>query len=228
MDNKNLLSYQILIVVGVFFFTSSVFSSYLMKTISPKIILSMRLTNNDLSWKYQQYWEYLIGDSERAMNSVEPIHKKFMQSLLYFVFASCIRYCQSDILSLYILIWKKINRKHDLMLSILLSLGVWLLLSTLSSFAINAMTEFNPIVISFVMFLSCCCCANIVMADAVNLFPTSHRGMATSFIFMLGRLGAFAGSNVVGALLVNLCTSIFYLYGGLLIGKFSLQNLWPL
>lgn len=114
------------------------------------------------------------------------------------------------------------------MLSILLSLGVWLLLSTLSSFAINAMTEFNPIVISFVMFLSCCCCANIVMADAVNLFPTSHRGMATSFIFMLGRLGAFAGSNVVGALLVNLCTSIFYLYGGLLIGKFSLQNLWPL
>lgn len=92
-------------------------------------------------------------------------------------------------------------------------------MSAISCFAINIVTEFSLTVISFVVFLGCCSSANIVMAVAVNLFPTKYRGMATSFILMFGRIGGFSGSNIVGLLLANMCTSIFYLNGALLISK---------
>lgn len=55
------------------------------------------------------------------------------------------------------------------------------------------------------------------MAVAVNLFPTNYKGMATASILLCGRLGGFAGSNLVGILLSGMCTSIFYVNGGLLI-----------
>lgn len=93
------------------------------------------------------------------------------------------------------------------------------MISAITCFALNIVTEFNSIVISFVVFLSCCSCANLVMAVAVNLFPTSYRGMATAFILMFGRLGGFAGSNLVGILLLSMCSLIFYINGGLLISK---------
>lgn len=55
------------------------------------------------------------------------------------------------------------------------------------------------------------------MAVAVNLFPTNYKGMATASILLCGRLGGFSGSNLVGMLLSGMCTSIFYVNGGLLI-----------
>lgn len=60
-------------------------------------------------------------------------------------------------------------------------------------------------------------CANVVTAVAINLYPTQYRAMATSFIFMCGRIGGVTGSNLIGALLENHCSLIFYLFGGILI-----------
>lgn len=85
---------------------------------------------------------------------------------------------------------------------------------------LNLLTEFYSIVVSFVMFLSCNVCANIVMAVAVNLFPTNYRAMATAFIMMCGRIGGVSGSSIVGFLLNNDCTLIFYLFSGFLISKY--------
>lgn len=43
--------------------------------------------------------------------------------------------------------------------------------------------------------------------------------MATAFIMMCGRIGGVSGSSIVGLLLDNNCTLIFYLFGGILISK---------
>lgn len=93
----------------------------------------------------------------------------------------------------------------------------WLLMSMISCALLNVFTEFNSIVISFVLFLSCNVCANIVMAVAVNLYPTNYRAMGTAFIMMCGRIGGVSGSSLVGLLLVHNCTLIFYLFSGVLI-----------
>lgn len=95
--------------------------------------------------------------------------------------------------------------------------GVWLILSALGCVAMNVFTDFNWTVLSFVLFLSCCSSSNIILAVGVNLFPTKYRGMASSLIMMFGRLGGSAGSTLVGILLAGKCTSIFYIYGFMLI-----------
>lgn len=95
----------------------------------------------------------------------------------------------------------------------------WLLMSMISCALLNVLTEFNSIVISFVLFLSCNVCANIVMAVAVNLYPTNYRAMGTAFILMCGRIGGVSGSSLVGLLLLNNCTLIFYLFSGIIISK---------
>lgn len=84
---------------------------------------------------------------------------------------------------------------------------------------LNVFSEFYAIVINFVIFLSCIVCGSIVMAIAVNLYPTNYRAMATAFIMMCGRIGGVTGSSVIGLLLDNNCTLIFYLFGGILISK---------
>lgn len=99
--------------------------------------------------------------------------------------------------------------------------GVWLVLSALACFAMNIFTDFNWTVLSLVVFLSCCSSSNIVLAVGVNLFPTKYRGMASSLIMMFGRLGGSAGSTLVGILIVEKCTSIFYIYGFMLISMLS-------
>lgn len=96
-----------------------------------------------------------------------------------------------------------------------------MLVSALSCFALNFTTAFHSIVISFILFLSCLICSNIVMAVAVNLYPTNYCGMATSFMQLIGRMGTFTYSNVVGMLLVKSCSSIFYLNGALAISKLN-------
>lgn len=59
------------------------------------------------------------------------------------------------------------------------------------------------------------------MAIAVNLYPTNYRAMATAFIMMCGRIGGVSGSSIIGLLLDNNCTLIFYIFGGILISKYT-------
>lgn len=86
-------------------------------------------------------------------------------------------------------------------------------------FLVNFVTNFYVIVICFVAFICCMVCSSIVMAVAVNAYPTNYRAMATSFIILFGRLGSANGSSVIGLLLQNHCTLIFYVFGGVLISK---------
>lgn len=166
IDNKNLLTYQILLGIGVCFMMTGTLSSFLIKKISPKkIICTLE--------KFSTHQSLII----------------WLIRIAFFIWNS------------------------------FLFSGSWILVSSLTCFAINFLTEFSATVTSFIVFLSCCSCANIVMAVAVNLFPTNYKGMATAFILMCGRLGGFAGSNLVGMLLSSACTSIFYINGGLLISK---------
>lgn len=102
--------------------------------------------------------------------------------------------------------------------------GIWLILSAIGCVALNIFTEFNLTVLSFVIFLSCCSSSNIVLAVGVNLFPTKFRGMASSLIMMFGRLGGSAGSTLVGILLAQYCSSIFYIYGVMLISEFHWRS----
>lgn len=53
----------------------------------------------------------------------------------------------------------------------------WLIVSMISCILMNYITGFYPIFIDFNIFLSCCTCANVVMAIAVNLYPTKYRAM---------------------------------------------------
>lgn len=82
-------------------------------------------------------------------------------------------------------------------------------------------TEFNLIVMSFIIFLNVISGVTIALAVGVNLFPTNYRGMAISFILLSGRIGGFSGSILIGLLLANMCSVIFYLYGALLISEYS-------
>lgn len=85
--------------------------------------------------------------------------------------------------------------------------------------SLNFLTDFYSIVVGFVIFLSANVGANIVMAVAVNLFPTNVRAMSTAFIMMCGRVGGVSGSSIIGLLLTNHCSIIFYLFGGVLISE---------
>lgn len=62
------------------------------------------------------------------------------------------------------------------------------------------------------------------MAVVVNLYPTNYRAMATALLMMCGRIGGVTGSTIIGWLLDNHCTLIFYLYGGALISKYNLKQ----
>lgn len=75
---------------------------------------------------------------------------------------------------------------------------------------------------SFVIFLSIISGVTIALAVGINLFNIQNRGMATAFILMNARIGGFAGSSMIGLLLANMCSVIFYMYGALLISKFNL------
>lgn len=95
--------------------------------------------------------------------------------------------------------------------------GCWLILSTIACILINFVTDYYSIVSCFLIFFSSGLAANIVMAVAVNLYPTHYRAMATSFILTSGRIGGAFGTNMVGVLLDDNCTLIFYLGGLILI-----------
>lgn len=94
-----------------------------------------------------------------------------------------------------------------------------LTISTIAGVLINYITDFHWLFASFILFLMSCLVAIVVMAVAVSLYPTQYRATATSFIFMCGRLGGVAGTNIVGLLLENNCPMIFYLLSGVLISE---------
>lgn len=97
--------------------------------------------------------------------------------------------------------------------------GAWLLMSAIASFALVFFTEFYLIVISFIVFLNIISGIAITMALGVNLFPTKYRGLATAFVMLFGRVGSFTGGTVIGILLTNNCSLIFYICGAMLISK---------
>lgn len=109
----------------------------------------------------------------------------------------------------------------SILLVFLFPSACWLLISSVTCVTLNIFIEFNLIVMSFIIFLSIVSGVTIALAVAVNLFPTNYRGMATSFILMFGRIGGFSGGTLIGILLAKTCSTIFYLYGALLIGEFS-------
>lgn len=102
-------------------------------------------------------------------------------------------------------------------------LGGWLIVSMVCGVLMDYVDNFYVIVICLVAFVCCGVCSSIVMAVAVNLYPTNCRAMATSFIMMAGRLGSVSGSNFIGFMLENYCTWIFYVFGGILISKWFFE-----
>lgn len=94
------------------------------------------------------------------------------------------------------------------------------MVSMAAGYYLTYVTGFYPIFVVFNIFLSCCTVANIVMAVAVNLYPIQYRAMATSFVFMCGRIGGVAGSNIVAMMLENNCDMIFYVFSAVLVSKY--------
>lgn len=105
------------------------------------------------------------------------------------------------------------------------AVAVWILVSAVSAFILNFLTQFYTIVIAFITFASSSLCAAIVSAISVSLYPTNIRAMATCFIFMFGRIGGLAGGNLIGALVEHHCNSIFNVYGILSIGELRFLNI---
>lgn len=105
------------------------------------------------------------------------------------------------------------------------TLAVWILLSAISVFALNYLTEFYSMAVFLDVFLSIGFCATIVAGISVNLFPVKYRAMSTCFIFMSGRLGGLAGANIIGAFLERNCTTMFNLFGVVAFSKCLNENM---
>lgn len=165
LDNKNVLTYQIMFGMTTFNTILLLVPSFLIKKVSPKLIMS----------------EYNVRVSVSLL-------RMSLDWIVPFI------------------------------------TGVWFLVSTAACFALNILIEFNVIVISFILYMSCSTCSVIAMAVAVNLYPTNYRGMATSFTQLIGQIGVFTFSNLVGLLLAKSCPTIFYLNGALAISMSKL--LW--
>ncbi|XP_023173645.2 synaptic vesicle glycoprotein 2B isoform X2 [Drosophila hydei] len=93
-----------------------------------------------------------------------------------------------------------------------------LILSILSGFLLHFVA--NPIV---VLILFCLCILlpglsiSIMLGAIVDLVPTSLRGKAVSLCMSLGRLGTIAGTNLMGIILLQYCTTTFALLSLILI-----------
>lgn len=101
--------------------------------------------------------------------------------------------------------------------------GTWLIASMICGILVNYVSNFYLIVICFIIFLSCGTAASVVIAVSVNLYPTNYRAMAVAFTMIFGRLGSVSGSSIIGFLLQDHCSLIFYIYGGVLISNYPLN-----
>lgn len=98
--------------------------------------------------------------------------------------------------------------------------GSWLIISIIGGILINQVTNVYIVVICFIAFSSAAASGSFFMAISVNLFSTNYKAIATSFIILFARVGNVGGSFIIGLLLENHCTLIFYLFGGSLISKY--------
>lgn len=73
----------------------------------------------------------------------------------------------------------------------------------------------------FFLFSSLVTMARI--STGIIVMKPSTRAMALCLILMTGRLGAMAGSNLIAYLLSINCNLIFILFGGLLLGKITIN-----
>ncbi|CAG9787503.1 unnamed protein product [Diatraea saccharalis] len=62
----------------------------------------------------------------------------------------------------------------------------------------------------FYIYLTTAMVFGVISSYFVDLFPTSYRGMVACIGMMVARLSAFAGTNVVGALITTHCSSALY------------------
>lgn len=79
------------------------------------------------------------------------------------------------------------------------------------------MQNYYLVLFLIVAFVSVGVCANILSAILVDLFPTRIRAMSLCLVYMLGRIGAMAGSILVSNLIKNQCNEMFCLLSGLLL-----------
>lgn len=86
-----------------------------------------------------------------------------------------------------------------------------ILFTTSAGFASQFVHGYTVIQILLAIFLLGTSVIGIINAIIVDLFPTQIRGMALAISLMCGRIGAMAGSNIIGQLLYNLCDYLFYI-----------------
>ncbi|XP_026480187.1 synaptic vesicle glycoprotein 2A-like [Ctenocephalides felis] len=92
-----------------------------------------------------------------------------------------------------------------------------LTLSGSGGIALYFASDYYTIVGFFGTFLASGVCVGLMNTITVELFPTHYRAMALCLSLMIGRLGASAGSNVVGYLLEYYCDGTFFVFGGILL-----------
>jgi MFS transporter, VNT family, synaptic vesicle glycoprotein 2 len=97
------------------------------------------------------------------------------------------------------------------------SLVFWFVLCGAAAILLVWTTNFTLNIILIVVFLTVGNCGSIMSAISVDIFPTSVRAMALCLVLMIGRLGAMAGSNLIGYLLIANCNLIFIVFGAILI-----------
>lgn len=96
-------------------------------------------------------------------------------------------------------------------------LNSWFVLCGICGIGVLWTSDFYLTLILIAAFVASGCLGGVVSAISVDLFPTNYRAMALCLILMNGRLGAMAGSNLIGFLLTYNCDLIFILFGGLLL-----------
>ncbi|XP_048477747.1 synaptic vesicle glycoprotein 2B [Plutella xylostella] len=85
-----------------------------------------------------------------------------------------------------------------------------LVVSAVSCVLVDLVREPVSNMIFFVLLQSTSILLGIAGSYFVDMFPTKHRALATSLGMMIGRVGSFAGVNLVGATIARYCNTIFY------------------
>lgn len=94
--------------------------------------------------------------------------------------------------------------------------AVGLLGSTICGVALIWSYNFYVSYLLLSILLSCGNFASLLGGLCQDLFPTQYKSMAVCFIFMFGRIGSVAGSNLIGLLITTNCTAVLIIYGCLL------------
>ncbi|KAJ6637859.1 Synaptic vesicle glycoprotein 2B, partial [Pseudolycoriella hygida] len=115
------------------------------------------------------------------------------------------------------------------LLSVYVAVGIfikWVTIKTITSVGLLASTICGAALIWSYNFyfsyfflcvlLSCGNFASLLGGLCQDLFPTNLKSMAVCFIFMFGRIGSVAGSNLIGLLITTNCTLVLIIYAVIL------------